>query len=312
MKFNKYSDEGNLEAIEFLKELNYMVGTQVPGACMIAEESTAWPMITWPPEKGGLGFHFKWSMGWMHDTLEYMSCDFPWRGDSHNKLTFSMTYAYSENFVLPLSHDEVVHGKHSLIGRMPGDNWRQFAGVRLLAMYQMTHPGKKLNFMGHEIAQFIEWREYEGLQWFLLEYENHEKYQKYIKALNHLYTDHPALWSNDTDWEGFTWIDPDNRYQSVLSFMRRSKGSNAELLICVFNMGVEAFDEYEIGVPEPGYYKEIISPDDERFAGSGRVNTRQLRARKKPMHGMPYSIRIKMPVIGGTILKKKQAALKRH
>ena len=305
MKFNKYGDEGNLEAIEFLKELNYMVGTQVPGACMIAEESTAWPMITWPPEKGGLGFHFKWSMGWMHDTLEYMSCDFPWRSDNHNKLTFSMTYAYSENFILPLSHDEVVHGKCSLIGRMPGDIWRQFAGIRLLSMYQMTHPGKKLNFMGHEIAQFIEWREYEGLEWFLLQYENHEKYQQFIKAINHVYAEHPALWSNDTDWEGFTWIDPDNRYQNTLSYMRRSKGEGAELLICVFNMGVEAFDEYEIGVPEPGYYKEIINSDDVKFAGSGRVNTRQVRARKKPMHGMPYSIRIKMPVVGGAIFKKK-------
>ncbi|MBO7700665.1 MAG: 1,4-alpha-glucan branching protein GlgB, partial [Eubacteriaceae bacterium] len=196
MKYNIYGDEGNLEAIEFLKELNHMVGTYVPGACMIAEESTAWPMITWPPEKGGLGFHFKWNMGWMHDTLEYMSCDFPWRSDNHNKLTFSMTYAYSENFILPLSHDEVVHGKRSLIGRMPGDIWRQFAGIRLLSMYQMTHPGKKLNFMGHEIAQFIEWREYEGLEWFLLQYENHEKYQKYIKTINQVYKEHPALWSN--------------------------------------------------------------------------------------------------------------------
>jgi len=308
MKYNIYGEEGNLEAIDFLKELNYMVGTNVPGAVMIAKESTAWPMITWPTDKGGLGFHYKWNMGWMHDTLEYMSCDFPWRSDNHNKLTFSMTYAYSENFVLPLSHDEVVHGKRSLIGRMPGDIWRQFAGIRLLSMYQMTHPGKKLNFMGHEIAQFIEWREYEGLEWFLLDFDNHEKYQKYIKTLNHIYTDHPALWSNDTDWEGFSWIDPDNRGQNVLTFIRQSgteKDEDRELLICVFNAGTEAFDEFDIGVPEPGYYKEIINSDDEKFAGSGRVNTRQVKARKKPMHGMPYSITVRMPVIGGAIFRHK-------
>jgi 1,4-alpha-glucan branching enzyme len=306
MKFNKYGDEGNLEAMDFLKELNYMVGTQLPGRITIAEESTAWPMITWPPEKGGLGFHYKWSMGWMHDTLDYMACDFPWRSDNHNKLTFSMTYAYSENYILPLSHDEVVHGKRSLIGRMPGDIWRQFAGIRLLAMYQMTHPGKKLNFMGYEIGQFIEWREYEGLEWFLLEYDNHAKYQTFIKTLNALYKEHPSLWENDTNWEGFQWIDPDNRNQNTLSYLRRSPGKDGELLICVLNMGVEAFDEYEIGVPEPGYYKEIINSDDVKFAGSGRVNTRQIRAKKKPMHGMPYSIKIKMPVVGGTIFEKKK------
>ena len=306
MKFNKYGDEGNLEAIDFLKELNHMVGSEQPGVMMIAEESTAWPMITWPPEKDGLGFHYKWNMGWMHDTLDYMSCDFPWRVDNHNKLTFSMTYAYSENFILPLSHDEVVHGKRSLIGRMPGDIWRQFAGIRLLSMYQMTHPGKKLNFMGHEIAQFIEWREYEGLEWFLLEYENHEKYQKFVKDLNHIYTEHPALWKDDSSWEGFRWIDADNRGQNILTYLRKSgDGDDAELLICALNMGVEAFDEFEIGVPEPGYYKEIINSDNVKYAGSGRVNTRQIRAKKKPMHGMPYSIKIKMPVVGGAIFKKK-------
>ena len=265
-------------------------------------------MITQPPSNGGLGFHFKWNMGWMNDTLEYMSTDFPWREGAHNKLTFSMTYAYSENYVLPLSHDEVVHGKKSLIGRMPGDIWRQFAGTRLLAMYQMTFPGKKLNFMGHEIAQFIEWREYEGLEWFLLGYENHEKHQKFIKDLNHIYTSHPALWSDDNSWEGFKWIDPDDRRQKVLTYYRRarstSKDDPGELLICALNMAVEAFDEFEIGVPEPGYYKEIINSDNVKYAGSGRVNTRQVRARKKPRHGMPYSIKIKMPVVGAAIFQK--------
>ena len=219
-----------------------------------------------------------------------------------------MTYAYSENYILPLSHDEVVHGKKSLIGRMPGDIWRQFAGIRLLSTYQMTFPGKKLNFMGHEIAQFIEWREYEGLEWFLLGYENHEKYQKFIRDLNHIYQEHPALWSEDNSWEGFNWIDPDDRQQNVLLYLRRGKaaeGREGELLICALNMGVQAFDEFEIGVPEPGFYKEIINSDDVKYAGSGRVNPRQVRARKKPMHGMPYSIRIKMPVVGGAIFRKK-------
>ena len=313
MKFNKYGDEGNLDAIDFLRELNYMIGTNYSGVFTAAEESTAWPMVTKPPKDGGLGFHFKWNMGWMNDTLEYMSTDFPWREGAHNKLTFSMTYAYSENYILPLSHDEVVHGKKSLIGRMPGDIWRQFAGIRLLATYQMTFPGKKLNFMGHEIAQFIEWREYEGLEWFLLGYENHEKYQKFVKDLNHVYTEHPALWSEDNSWDGFNWIDPDDRQQNVLLYRRRGKaadGKEGELLICALNMGVKAFDEFEIGVPEPGFYKEIINSDDVKYAGSGRANTRQVRARKKPMHGMPYSIRVKMPVVGGTIFRKKDKKIK--
>ena len=309
MKFNKYGGETDLDAIDFLREVNSVAGTDVKGVFIVAEESTAWPMVTKPPADGGLGFHYKWNMGWMNDTLAYMSTDFPWREGNHNKLTFSMTYAFSENYILPLSHDEVVHGKKSLIGRMPGDIWRQFAGIRLLAMYQMTHPGKKLNFMGHEIAQFIEWREYEGLEWFLLGYENHEKYQKFIKALNHIYTEHPALWSDDTSWDGFHWIDADDRQQTVLTYYRRGKSPSedeaGELLVCALNMGVQAFDEFEIGVPEKGFYKEIINSDDTKYAGSGRVNTRQVRARKKPMHGMPYSIRIRMPVVGGAIFKKK-------
>ena len=258
MRFNKYGGEGDLDVIEFLKEFNYMIGTNVKGAITIAEESSAWPLVTKPPKDGGLGFHYKWNMGWMNDTLEYMSTDFPWRENNHNKLTFS---------------------------------------------------GKKLNFMGHEIAQFIEWREYEPLEWFLLGYENHEKFQVFIKDLNHVYTEHPALWSIDNSWDGFTWIDPDDRQQNVLTYLRRgkapSKKEEGELLICAVNMGVKAFDEFDIGVPEPGYYKEIINSDDVKYAGSGRVNTRQIRARKKPAHGMPYSIRVRMPVVGGAIFRKR-------
>ena len=305
-KFNKYGDEGNLEAIDFLRELNYMVGTYLPGTFTVAEESTAWPLVTRPPESGGLGFHFKWNMGWMNDTLEYMKCDFPWRSGNHNKLTFSMTYAYSENYILPLSHDEVVHGKLSLIGRMPGDLWRKFAGIRLLAMYQLTQPGKKLNFMGHELAEFIEWREYEELEWFLLEYENHSNHQKFIKDLNNFYSEHPALWANDANWDGFRWLDADNNEQTMLSYMRFENGidKEGEKLIIVLNMGVQAFDEYRIGVPEPGSYKEIFSSDSEKYGGSGRCNKKVVKAEKIPMHGQPYSIAVTVPVVGGTIFRK--------
>lgn len=309
-KFNKYGEESNLEAIEFLKEFNHMVGTYFPGAFTAAEESTAWPMVTMPPSKGGLGFHFKWNMGWMNDTLEYMSLDFPYRDGSHNKLTFAMTYAYSENFILPLSHDEVVHGKKSLIGRMPGDLWRKFAGIRLLAMYQMTHPGKKLNFMGHELATFIEWREYEELEWFMLQYENHANHKKFIEDLNKVYKEHPALWTRDNQMDGFMWIDPDNKDQNILSYMRfgdvaGKTGQDAyEKLVIVLNMGVEAFDSYRIGVQEPGKYLEIINSDDKKYSGSGKINTKAIKAEKVPIHGQPYSIEIKMPIVGGTIFKK--------
>lgn len=307
MKFNKYGDEGNLEAIEFLKELNYMVGTYVPGAFTVAEESTAWPMVTMPPSEGGLGFHFKWNMGWMNDTLEYMECDFPFRDGSHNKLTFAMTYAYSENYVLPLSHDEVVHGKKSLIGRQPGDTWRQFAGIRALSMYQMTHPGKKLNFMGHEIAQFIEWREYEELEWFLLGYDNHAKYQKFIAKLNDVYKQHPALWTRDNDYDGFMWLDADNKDQNIYSYMRfgDTEEGRCEKLVIALNMGVQAFEKYRIGVQDLGNYIEIFNSDDIEFGGSGKINKKVIKAEPIPMHGQPYSIEINMPIIGGTILRRK-------
>ena len=314
-KKNKEGGDGDLDAIAFVRELNYMVGTSFKGVFTVAEESSAWPLVTKPPKDGGLGFHYKWNMGWMNDTLEYMKTDFPWRSGNHNKLTFSMTYAYSENYILPLSHDEVVHGKASLIGRMPGDIWRQFAGIRMLALYQMTHPGKKLNFMGHEIAQFIEWREYEQLEWFLLGYENHEKYQQFVKDLNHVYLEHPALWHEDISWDGFKWIDADNRDQNIYTYVRMAHGKNVnpgakdpdkEILVIALNTAVQAFDEFTIGVPEKGYYKEIINSDAAKYAGSNRVNTRQVRAKKKPAHGMPYSITIKMPVVGGAIFVKKR------
>lgn len=216
-----------------------------------------------------------------------------------------MTYAYSENYVLPLSHDEVVHGKKSLIGRMPGDIWRQFAGIRLLAMYQMTQPGKKLNFMGHDIAQFIEWREYEELEWFLLKYENHANHQKFIAELNKAYKNHPALWARDSSMDGYMWLDPDNKDQNILSYMRFGDDDNhCEKLVIVLNMGVKSFEKYRIGVQEPGKYIEILNSDDVKYGGSGKINNKEILAEPIPMHGQPYSIEINMPIVGGTILKK--------
>lgn len=307
-KLNIHGDEGNLEAIEFIKELNYMIGTEpaAAGVFTAAEESSAWPMVTWPPSEGGLGFHFKWNMGWMNDTLEYMESDFPYRPHVHNKLTFSMTYAYTENFILPLSHDEVVHGKKSLIGRMPGDTWREFAGMKMLAVWQMTHPGRKLNFMGQEIAQFIEWREYEELEWFLLKYENHANHQKFMMQLNRFYLEHPALWENDTGWEGFAWGDADNNEQGVLTYFRFADRAKAiqpgDVLAVVINTGVKDFARYRIGVPAAGRYRKVFGPE------GSCTGEPLIMAEPVPMHGQEYSIEINVPVISGTIYELAETA----
>lgn len=308
-RFNKYGEEGNLEAISFLQEFNRAVGQEFPGVFTVAEESTAWPMVTKPPEEGGLGFHYKWDMGWMNDTLNYMQTDFPWRPGGQEKLTFSMMYAFSENFILPLSHDEVVHGKCSLIGRQPGDYWRQFAGLRLLALYQMTHSGGKLSFMGNEIGQFIEWRFYEGLEWFLLNYEQHSRHQQYIKALNHVYLEQSSLWQNSFSWTGFQWIDADNKDQSVLSYVRQGDKPN-DLTIVVINFQTDSHFDFRLGVPKPGRYREIFNSDEERFGGSGlHFNPGIVRAEKAPAHGRNWSISITVPPLGGVILKKDHSRL---
>lgn len=303
-KFNMFGDERDLDAMEFLKEFNYMIGTRAPGVFTIAEESTAWPHVTAPPDAGGLGFHYKWHMAWMNDTLEYMKTDFQHRQYEHDRFAAQPEHAYNENYVLALSHDEVVHGKKSLISKMPGDLWRQFAGVRLLTMYQMTHPGKKLNFMGYELAEFIEWRDYEGLEWFMLDHENHRKYKEYIHDINHLYLEHPALWDNDSDWRGFRWIDAENSKQQIFTFVRKSLSTD-ETLIVVLNASARAYEEFRIGVPEPGMYEEIINSDDVKYAGSGVKNKFWIDSEEWPAHGMPYSITIKMPPLGGCILVRR-------
>ncbi|MFY9295270.1 MAG: 1,4-alpha-glucan branching protein GlgB [Caldicoprobacterales bacterium] len=300
-KPNIHGGRENLEAIEFLQTLNDIVHKLYPGALMIAEESTDWPSVTKPPEDGGLGFDYKWNMGWMNDTLDYMKTDFSHRRDQHNKLTFSLLYAFSENFILPFSHDEVVHGKKSLIGRMPGDYWRQFAGLRALRVYQMCHPGKKLLFMGSEFGQFIEWRYYEELEWFLLEYDTHRGYKNFVRDLNILYLKEPSLWENDTDWDGFQWIDVNNADQSVIVFLRKSR--DGDFILTILNFKPDFYPEYRVGVPEQGLYEEIFNSDSKCYGGSGQVNNGLIEAETIPYHGQAYSIHIKVPPLGGVLIK---------
>ncbi len=304
---NREGGDGNLEAISFLREFNRMVGEDFPGVMTIAEESSAWPLITRPPDQGGLGFHYKWDMGWMNDTLRYMQIDFPGRPFNHNLLTFSMMYAFSENFILPLSHDEVVHGKCSLITRMPGDYWRQFAGLRMLALYQYTHSGANLNFMGNEIGQFIEWRFYEGIEFFLAEkYEHHRQHQQFIRALNHVYLDEPALWQQNYAWEGFQWLDADNAGQGILLYVRKGKAEDDLLLVAV-NFNTEGYDSFRVGVPEAGTWFERFTADEKDFGGSGVfLNPEPVRSEDVEAHGQKQSIVVKMPPMGGFILKYKK------
>ena len=283
----------------FLQTLNTVIGKRVPGAAMYAEESSAWPLVTYPPEKGGLGFHYKWDMGWMNDTLRYMSIDFDGRKYNHGLLTFSMMYAFSENYILPLSHDEVVHGKRSLIGRMPGDWWRQFAGARPL--YAACHPGGMLSFMGNEFAQFIEWRDYEELEWFLLQNATHAGVQAFIRELNHVYRAEKALWEIDNSWDGFDWIDADNNEQGILSFVRKAKDGSA--VLCVLNFRPESHESFRLGVPLAGAWQEILSSDDTRFGGSGKTNPRRLYTKKIPSHGRDASLVLTVPPLGGTLIK---------
>ena len=306
-RYNAVGTEEDLDAAAFLRLVNRTVGSQAPDVMMIAEESTAWPLVTRPPEVGGLGFHYKWDMGWMNDTLRYIHTDFPSRPEFHQLLTFSMMYCYNENFLLPLSHDEVVHGKLSLIGRMPGDYWRQFAGLRVLALYQMTHPGGKLSFMGNEFGQFVEWRWDSSLEWFLPEeYETHRRHLDYIRALNQVYRQEPALWQLSYEPEGFRWIDADNAAQSVLIYERRGRRP-IDTVLALLNFVPEVCDEFRVGVSRRGVYREIFNSDDPAYGGSGRCNPGLLRAEAVPWHGQPYSVVVKTPPIGGLLLKRVRA-----
>ena len=302
-RFNKYGTEEALDASAFIRQTNSTMGQLHPDVMMIAEESTAWPLVTYPPEDGGLGFHFKWDMGWMNDTLHYMQTDFPWRPGNHRLLTFSTMYQFNENFVLPLSHDEVVNGKCSLVTRMPGDQWRQFAGLRALAFYQMTHAGGKLNFMGNEIGQYIEWRYYEGIEYFLTEYDAHRDQQVFVGELNKFYKKNPALWQRGYESSGFEWIDADNSDQSIISFIRRGDDPKDDLVILI-NFDVNAREDFRLGVPEWGVYAEKFNSDAAEFGGSGVLNEGRLRCEDVAWNGREQSVVLRIPPLAGIVLKK--------
>ena len=304
---NKYGDTGNLEAMDFIKKLNETIFKYHPQALMIAEESTAWPLISKPVYMGGMGFNYKWNMGWMNDMLKYTSLDPIYRKWNHDKVTFSFMYAFSENFVLPLSHDEVVHGKCSLISKMPGDYWQKFAGLRTFFGYWMAHPGKKLLFMGGEFGQFIEWNENDSLDWHLVQqYDMHTKMEAYSKAINKFYREHKAFWEVDFDWQGFQWIDPNDNENSVVSFIRFAKDSS-DYIIAVCNFTPEVRHDYRIGVPEKGAYVEIFNSDAVEYGGSGVLNEGDLHTEDYGWHGREQSIRITVPPLATSyfVLKKQ-------
>ena len=283
---NKFGGRENLEAIAFLRKLNRAVFSVRRNAITAAEESTAFPMVTKPDYDGGLGFLFKWNMGWMNDMLQYMSLDPLWRKGSHNDLTFSMTYAYSENFILPLSHDEVVHGKGSLINKMPGEYDAKFQNLRAFYGFMMAHPGKKLSFMGNEFAQFIEWRHYEQLEWMLLDYDRHRQMHDWVRDLNHFYLDHSCMWNNDSDWNGFRWISADDNANSVVAFRRIDRRGRE--LICICNFCPVLREHYRLGLPKPGQYEPVLSSDDLKYGGSG-TELLTVTAEREPMHDLQYS-----------------------
>ena len=305
---NVHGGRENLEAVDFLRLLNEYILTDHPDVMMIAEESTAWPMVTKPGYDGGLGFNFKWNMGWMNDMLCYCSADPFFRKDMHDKITFSFMYAFSENYILPLSHDEVVHGKCSLISKMPPPYENQFGGLRALYGYMTAHPGKKMLFMGGEFAQFSEWAYQRGLDWMLLDYPAHRQMQAYVKALNHFYLATPQLWEQDTDWRGFEWISHEDNRNNIIAFRRVAKDGSD--IVVVVNFSPEEQQEYRIGVPITGTYEEIFTSDKTEFGGSGMANGK-LKTENKPMHGQEQSIVLKIPRFGVLFFKGKARAKRR-
>ncbi|WP_010174453.1 1,4-alpha-glucan branching enzyme [Bacillus coahuilensis] len=292
----------NNGGIEFLRELNKAVFEYKPNALMMAEDSTDWPLVTAPTHYGGLGFNYKWNMGWMNDFLKYMETPYEERKNVHHLLTFSLLYAFSENYVLPLSHDEVVHGKKSLLDKMPGDYWQKFAQLRLLMGYLVAHPGKKLLFMGSELAPFSEWKDLEQLDWHLLHYDQHLSFNHYFIDLMHLYKDSSSLYEMDHHSDGFQWIDVNNHHQSIISFIR--KGTNKEdYLIAVFNFTPIPYHHYRVGVEEAEYYEEIMNSDREVYGGSNQINPVPLVVRNEGFHGLSHSIELTIPPYGFVYLQ---------
>lgn len=299
--YNTYGGEENLEAYAFLRKLNEVIFSYEPSALMMAEDSSDVPLITAPTYSGGIGFNFKWNMGWMNDMLSYMKKDPVHRKWHHNLLTFSFMYTHSENFLLPLSHDEVVHGKKSLLDKMPGDQWQQFANLRLLYGYMTCHPGKKLIFMGAELAQYAEWKDKEQLDWHLLDYPLHHGIFQYVKELNRFYLKNPELFELDHDPDGFEWIDPHNIDQSIIAFRRKSKDKEI-IIVCNFTPNV--YYDYKVGVPTSGIYEEIFNSDQKKYGGSGQLNENKHFSFPEKWHGLAQHIKIKIPPLAVTIFKK--------
>ena len=301
---NIYGGNENLDAVSFFKELNEEVYKCFPDVQTIAEESTAFPMVSKPTSIGGLGFGMKWMMGWMHDTLEYFSKDPIYRKYHQNEITFSLAYAFTENFMLPLSHDEVVYGKNSILGKMPGDEWQRFANLRLLYGYMFTHPGTKLLFMGSEFGQYNEWNFQESLDWNLLEFEPHNNTKKYFSALNLVYKNTPALYEKGFSIDGFEWISYDDTENCVISYIRKGdKKEQNVLVVCNFTPNI--IKKYKVGIPYKSKLKEIFNSDDKLFGGSGTLNLKPISTKKQPWNGKPNSIELTLPPLGMTILEIK-------
>ncbi|MGA7668984.1 MAG: 1,4-alpha-glucan branching protein GlgB [Nitrolancea sp.] len=302
---NKFGGRENLDAISFLQRLNQEVFGQYPDVQTYAEESTAWPMVSRPIYVGGLGFGMKWDMGWMHDTLDYFSKDPIHRRYHHNELTFRLIYAFNENFVLPLSHDEVVHGKGSLINKMPGDDWQKFANLRLLFAMMFAQPGKKLLFMGAEIGQWHEWNHDGSIEWDLLQHPPHEGARRWLEDLNRLYREDPAMHQLDFDNAGFSWLDPNDSENSVLSFVRKARDSD-DAIVAIFNLTPVPRHGYRIGVPQMGVWNEVLNSDAELYGGTGVGNYGQVETTPVPWHGQPRSLKLSLPPLGAVFLRHSE------
>jgi 1,4-alpha-glucan branching enzyme len=303
---NRYGGRENLDAIHFLRMLNERVYAAFPDILMIAEESTAWPQVSRPTHVGGLGFGLKWNMGWMHDVLDYMSMDPVFRSYHHNQITFGLLYAFAENFILPFSHDEVVYGKRSMLGKMPGDEWRKFANLRLLYGFMFGHPGKKLLFMGDEFGQWSEWNHDSSLEWHLLEHPLHAGVKRWVRDINTLYRGQPSMYELDFDSGGFEWVDCKDFQRSVISFLRRGRDPRHPMLF-VFNFTPEVRNNYRVGVPAGGFWKEILNSDAPLYGGSGQGNFGGLAAAPLPIHGRPFSLNMTLPPLGMAVFQPDSA-----